>query len=244
MTIVLVRHGESEGNVRRIFQGWLDSGLTDLGRRQAEAEGARFASEPVAAGYSSNLARARDTASAVARHHALDVTEVPALREYGYGEAQGLTWEEVAARWPVAPGDIGSRAIPGEEGFPPFRARVVAAWQPLAERHADELAICVVHGGTINQIVSHVLGLASDVRAPIRVVNCAASFIETTDARSSIRSMNESCHLEGIVARAALSLDDRGDRAAEGDEARRGEQGERDVPEPAVGQVTTRPAPS
>lgn len=199
MTIVLVRHGESEGNARRIFQGWLDSGLTDLGRRQAEAVGARFASEPVAAIYSSDLARARDTAAAVARHHTLEVIELPAFREYGYGEAQGLTWAEVTERWPVEPGDIGSHAIPGEEGFPAFRARVVAAWQPLAERHAEELAICVVHGGTINQIVSHVLGLAPDVRAPIRVANCAASFIETTDARSSIRSMNESCHLDGVV---------------------------------------------
>jgi broad specificity phosphatase PhoE len=199
LTIALVRHGESEGNARRIFQGGLDTPLTDLGRRQAEAVGRRFAGEPVAAVYSSDLARARDTAAAIAHHHDIEVAEVPGLREYDYGDAQGLTWTEVSERWSIAPGAFGRRVIPGEEGFDSFRARVVKAWQPLADRHAGELAVCAVHGGTINQIVSHVLGLSPDTRAAIRTANCAASFIETNGSQSVILAMNEARHLDGLA---------------------------------------------
>ena len=97
MTLILVRHGESEGNTRRIMQGSLDMPLTEAGREQARLVAARLASMPIAAVYSSPLSRAFETAQVIAAHHAVDVQPIAGLREGGRGEAQGLTWAEVTA---------------------------------------------------------------------------------------------------------------------------------------------------
>src|SRR5690606_21131081 len=104
VTVMLVRHGESEGNAGRIIQGSLNTMLTDLGRRQAAAVAARLASQPLAAVYGTPLQRAMDTAQAIAGAHGLEVATVEDLSERVFGEAQGLTWEEASARWNAVAG--------------------------------------------------------------------------------------------------------------------------------------------
>ena len=79
MTLILVRHGESEGNARGVITGSLDLDLTELGREQARRVGARFAEHPIAAIYSSTLQRAANTGAAVAVHHELEVERLAGL---------------------------------------------------------------------------------------------------------------------------------------------------------------------
>ena len=195
MTLVFVRHGESEGNATRTVQGWLDVALTARGRAQAEATAARLAAEPVAAVYSSSLARALETARVIAEPHGLAVTALDDLREYGYGEAQGLRWEDVHARWPHDAEEWGVGHIPGEEGGAVFRARVAAAFDVLAERHRREMVVIASHGGAINQVLAHVLGLPVGARAHTTVENCALTVIETDGRRPVLAGLNDGRHL-------------------------------------------------
>src|SRR4051794_748518 len=98
--IVLVRHGQSEGNRDRRFTGHGPSRLTDLGRAQAEATGRALASHPVDAIYASDLVRCAETAAPLARLTGIQPVESSRLRERDVGEFTGLTFEEVQARWP------------------------------------------------------------------------------------------------------------------------------------------------
>ena len=93
MTLLLLRHGESEGNALRVIQGWREYPLTSRGRAQADAAGRHLASVGAVALYTSPLLRARETAAAVEAHSALQAVELPDLREYHFGEAEGLRWE-------------------------------------------------------------------------------------------------------------------------------------------------------
>ncbi len=202
MTLILVRHGQSEGNASGIVQGWLDVPLSMLGRAQAAATARRLADEPLAAVYSSDLLRARETAAAVAAPHGLPVTPVPELREYGWGEAQGLRWAEIAARWPHDPEEWGAGHIPGEEGGVAFGARIGPAFEALAASHRDDLAAVAIHGGTILQIVAHVLGLPPGARARAAVPNCGLTTIAAggpSGDRHVIVGLNDCAHLEAVT---------------------------------------------
>ena len=128
MTLLFVRHGESEGNASRIMQGWLDMPLSDRGIVQAEAVAARLASQGASRLYASSLRRAWDTAAAIGKAAGLEVEAADAFREYMYGEAQGLRWDEVVARFGVTTGEWGSGRIPGEEGSAAFHARIALRW--------------------------------------------------------------------------------------------------------------------
>ncbi len=200
MTVILVRHGESEGNARRIVQGTLDVPLTARGREQALATAARLASQPVRAVYASGLRRAMSTAEAIAERHDLSVQTVEALREVSFGEAQGLTWDELAARWPATGLLDAADLIPGAEPLVDVRTRAGAAFDRLLDRHRDDVAVCVSHGGAIAQVVAHLLRLPPGAIPRIRLANAAMTVIEGGAAAPVIALFNDGCHLSTATA--------------------------------------------
>src|SRR5262245_19890061 len=100
LKLTLLRHAETDWNRERRYQGWTDTGLSAVGRAQAEAAARRLAGQPFAAVWSSPLRRARDTAAAIATAQGLAVKEHAAFMEMGFGEWEGLTVAEVEARFP------------------------------------------------------------------------------------------------------------------------------------------------
>ncbi len=137
MTLLFVRHGESEGNVAAHHPGLARAAAHRQGGAQAAAVASRLATAGATALYTSPLWRARQTADAIAATTGLEAVELPDMREYGFGEAQGMVWAEAAARWGLFERDWGVGAVPGEEGMEPFRARVRRQFDELHERHAD-----------------------------------------------------------------------------------------------------------
>jgi 2,3-bisphosphoglycerate-dependent phosphoglycerate mutase len=195
MTLILVRHGESQGNIQGIITGALDLDLTDLGREQARRVGQRLASEPVAALYASTRIRASNTAAAIGTHHNLDPILIEGLDEYRYGEAEGLTWPELAERFPTTRQDWGRGSVPGEEGRDVFRQRVGAAIDELAERHTQDLAVVACHGGTILHALAHTMQLPPNAAPRTRIGNCSITTITHTNNRPEILHVNDRCHL-------------------------------------------------
>lgn len=197
MTLLFVRHGESEGNLRRIMQGWLDLPLSDLGRRQAEVVARRVVNARATRLYASPLLRAWQTGERIAEATGLPLEAAEGFREYGYGEAQGLTWNEAVARFGIGTGDWGNGKVPGEEGASVFHARVTAAFDELAERHRDDVAIVVSHGGTIARLVVHVLGAPVNAYLPFATPrNVSITAFAWDRDRIVLAGLNDACHLE------------------------------------------------
>ena len=97
---LLVRHGETDWNRDRRFQGHADPGLNDTGRVQALELADELAAERIDAIYASDLARARETAEIIAGRVGAPVVLDRELREIDVGEWQGLTWPEIEQRYP------------------------------------------------------------------------------------------------------------------------------------------------
>lgn len=208
MTVILVRHAESTGNSGGQIQGWTNTELTEAGRVQAAAVGRRLAALPLAAIYSSPLVRARATAGAIADAAGMAVVELDDLRERHYGQAQGLTWAEASARWPAraAHDRDWATAVPEVESLAALRARSVAAVEGLLERHRDDLAVCVSHGGTLVQVIAHLFGLPVDVWPRIRMSNTSVTIVEGGSQLPVVRTLNDICHLDDQERASTLAL--------------------------------------
>src|SRR5450759_4619565 len=98
--LLAIRHGETEWNSQGRFQGHLNSALSEAGLAQAEALGERLARESVDLLLSSDLGRALQTASAIARRTGREIVVEPRLRERRMGIFEGLTPAEVQTRYP------------------------------------------------------------------------------------------------------------------------------------------------
>lgn len=157
MELTLVRHGATEWNALRRFQGRTDLPLSTEGRAQARAIAATLASDPAGAIFSSDLARAVETANIVAKPHGLEVTRDERLREFDFGRWEGMTWDEIVAAYPHLAGH-GSTAAKlyapdGGESFAAVCARVAAFLADL-QRKALASAIVVTHAGPLHAIFS------------------------------------------------------------------------------------------
>jgi broad specificity phosphatase PhoE len=176
-TLLLVRHGETDWNRDGRWQGHSDTHLNDLGRKQA----ARLAAEldGVDVVYSSDLARARETAEILAARLELPVQVDPRLRERSFGTWEGKTGPEIEADFAGAHARwlAGGPGADDAEPFDDFAARVQAFLGEVVERHPDETVLVVAHGGSIRVIHALAQGLdyVRDHRSIPGVPNCTVA---------------------------------------------------------------------
>jgi glucosyl-3-phosphoglycerate phosphatase len=152
----LVRHGETTWNSMGWIQGHVDAArLTRLGRRQARSAAERLGTEPISAVVSSDLYRARRTASVIAQRSACEVRTDRRLRERCFGIAQGVPSTRIG---PAVSGihdgyvvDEHSRA-PGGESLHDVHVRCSSFLRSLYERPEDGNVVVVAHGGSIRML--------------------------------------------------------------------------------------------
>ncbi len=199
--LVLVRHGQAEGNREHRFIGQTDVPLTDLGRKQAAAVGLRLRSAQIDRVVSSDLSRATDTAAAIAGATGLTVEIEHRIREIHNGEWAGLTPDEIAEGWP----DLWSRYRGGEdvprpngERWSDVRVRSVDIFKSLLA--SDAVTVVVSHGGPIIVGALWASGLVIDgnvFRGPLGAVQNTS--ITVIDPGPKLTAFNDVGHLEAFA---------------------------------------------
>jgi broad specificity phosphatase PhoE len=155
-TLLLVRHGETDWNAEGRLQGHTDRPLNDFGRRQARQLAEQLEGEEFEAIYSSDLARARETAEIIGERLGLPVELDPDLREKDWGNWEGLTAVER------------DRVEFVGESTQAHQERMLRALARLSAQHPGEGTVLVVtHGGSMRRIQTAALGMALPV-----VENC------------------------------------------------------------------------
>jgi broad specificity phosphatase PhoE len=195
--LLLARHGQTDWNASRRFQGSTDIGLSARGRAQAHALGRALAGRRLAAVYVSPLQRAVDTATlALAGHPVPPVRVLPGLRELSLGEWEGRTVDEIRSQdgdpylaWLRAPHD---RLPPGGEPLDQVAARVRHALEGIAASHAaDEEVLVIAHGGVISVYACELLGSSFNSLWRLRVDNCSLTVVKPP----RLVSVNDTSHL-------------------------------------------------
>jgi broad specificity phosphatase PhoE len=187
VTIIhLVRHGETDWNRELRWQGHSDPPLNDRGRRQARALADALDGTRLAAVYSSDLSRASETAEIVASRFDLRVAVDSGLREIDVGSWEGLTLEEIEARFPEAVTrweQKGAHGWEGGESHDQMAARVQGAVHSIAAEHDGEEVLVVTHGGPIRALKALAAGLdyPRDRRSVPYTENCEVFAIAVRD---------------------------------------------------------------
>lgn len=156
--ILLARHGETEDNLPPLrFQGRRDTPLNAAGRRQAAELAVRLrARGDLAALYTSDLSRARETAAAVGDAVGLEPEVDPRFSEGDRGRWEGLLMEDVARdepeRWAAWRRAGAAFRFPGGESLADVQERVLAALADV-ERRGSGPAVVVCHGGAIRAVL-------------------------------------------------------------------------------------------
>jgi 2,3-bisphosphoglycerate-dependent phosphoglycerate mutase len=202
--ILAIRHGETAWNVDVRIQGNTDIALNARGRDQAlrlgAAVGRSHESEPVSAIYSSDLARAFETAQAVANNVGLAVQRDVGLRERGFGIFEGQTFDEVmqtrpedAKRWRLREPDY---CPEGGESLSQFRARILRCVEALAAQHPGGQIAVVAHGGVMDVLYRAATGQSIQAARTWALGNAVINRLLWTPAGFTLVGWNDAAHLD------------------------------------------------
>ena len=190
--LLLVRHATAAG--QGCFQGQRDVFLSAAGRQELRLLCKKCARYPVRAVYSSDLRRARQTADAVAREFGLEVEVRPGLREMHFGQWEGLSWNQIAKRFPKLASSwlehFPYQAVPGAEALRQFRKRITAAIREVVAANRGQCALIVTHAGVIRFTLGSVLGLPARNLFRLAQDSCALNVIDYVEGGAVVRCVN------------------------------------------------------
>jgi probable phosphoglycerate mutase len=166
--IILVRHGESEGNATRTFTHSPEVPLTDSGREQARRSGEilRDRFRPVRL-ISSPFRRAHQTAEIIGEVLSLPVEIEQDVREQHLGDLHGKPYEAAYESPGLADNPVWEWRPPRGETLREVRARAAPVIEQVIRAHPDEDVVVVCHGGTMAALWAHVAG-AWEKALPVR----------------------------------------------------------------------------
>jgi broad specificity phosphatase PhoE len=204
--ILLIRHGQSEGNAERRFGGHTATPLSALGRREAEATALALGRESVTAIYSSDLLRAVETATPLARALNLELTETDAFRERSVGHMEHLTFEEAAQKFPAEYAALlrndFEHVLSGGESYRQLLDRAASYLDRAVHANRGGTIAIFSHAGTICILALHLLGaLDAPTLRPVWITtaNCGiARFQLRADGFVRIDAINDTRHLSGL----------------------------------------------
>lgn len=203
VTLFLVRHGQTVWNHEHRYQGQSDVPLSEEGRRQASLLAERLANAsrevPFDAIWSSDLARARETAEAAAQVLGLPVRLHSGLREMNFGAWEGLTFPEIEKSFPENVAayrrDPVRTAPEGGESFLQVQARVVAAMEGIL-RGGCRRPLIVAHGGSLKAWLALRFGWDPAERHRMLMGNTGLTVVTAQGRRLRLLTYNDTAHLE------------------------------------------------
>jgi probable phosphoglycerate mutase len=199
--LVIVRHGETEWNLQNRFQGHLNSRLSQLGIKQAEAIAAVLSEGTFNVIYSSDLERAKYTADIIAGKLNMEVNTEADLREINMGLMQGLKKDEFILKYPEVIKNFHSDpgyVIPGGESKQQFYSRIVAALKKITDRHKYQNILLVAHGGVLDIAIRYTLDIPLHNKRKFSLYNAGINRFIIDDGGWKLETWGETCHLSGI----------------------------------------------
>jgi broad specificity phosphatase PhoE len=185
MRLILVRHGETEGQSSIRYFGRTDVPLSALGRRQMECVRAALNGETFVGVYASELSRAVEAAAIISGAR---VARIAGFNEIDFGDWEGLTAEEIEtrdphgyARWEASRADF---TYPGGESTATLRSRVVRALHDVLATAPSGSLLVVVHKGVIRSILGELLPLDEPQWRGIAVALASIHVVSGSDGRS------------------------------------------------------------
>lgn len=201
--VLLIRHGQSQGNAERRFGGHTATPLSPRGRKQANATAEALKNDSLTAIYSSDLARAIETAQPLARLTGLKINATDAFRERSVGVMEGLTFEDAAQKHPEEYAALLRRdfehVLSDGESYRQLLDRARNKLDEVIAKHRGGRIAVFSHTGTICILALHLMGaLDAPELKPVWISsgNCGITRFELRpDGFVRVLTVNDTSHL-------------------------------------------------
>ena len=198
--ILLMRHGQSEGNRDRIFQGRIDASLSAVGEKQLLMAQKRLENEKIDTVYSSPLKRALRTAEVVSKSHDLPIQICEDLAEINAGKWEGMTQVDLAKAYPEEAENWSMRphlfCAPDGESMEEVYSRASVALHIIAEENLGKCVLVVAHGCVIRCLTCMAKsGNLEDISEISYSDNTAITEIAYEDGKMKLIAANQNEHL-------------------------------------------------
>lgn len=203
MKLLITRHGQTDWNIARRYQGHSNTELNQVGVHQAEQLAKRLSSETIHAIYSSDLSRAMDTAKQIEKlQEQAPVLHIDARwRELSFGDWEGMTYEEMSAHSPehfdAWMKDSLTVSTPNGETHRQLAERVQSAFADLKTKHKQETVLVVGHSGSMQTLLALTLGVDLSRYWQFRVSQASLSELTVYDDSVVLNLFNDISHLTG-----------------------------------------------
>lgn len=193
--LYLARHGELVTSHEWRYVGHMDVGLNDKGRAQIARLARRLCMEKIDVLLSSDLMRTVESSRIIGTAIGLEPGPDPAFREIHLGMWEGLTRDEIIARFAqefdLRSADIANYRIQGGESFADVRDRAIPRLTACLDQHQGKNVLLVAHGGVNRIILAHALGLDLNMIPRIDQAYGCLNIIDFFDGAPVVRLMNE-----------------------------------------------------
>lgn len=203
MILTLVRHGQSEGNARRVIRGWGGGPLTTLGRKEAVLTAHRLAPwGPFEALYSSPLVRAHETATIIGNRLGLRPLLHDDLRELNVGQLDGLGREQAEEAFPGLieqwRRDDPTLVMPHGEVITDFHRRALDAFRRVCAPHPRGHIMVVSHVCLISAYLTQLFEDRPSIRMAWEMWNCSITRLEFVGGEIRLQCFNRHAHLDHL----------------------------------------------
>jgi broad specificity phosphatase PhoE len=207
MKLIIVRHGETLANKQKIIQGQRPGELSSKGRLQAALLAERLRTEPLTHIWSSPLARARETATALAVFHQVEIEFVPELKERCFGTLEGRDFEAYSNALEESSQPFFAFRPPGGESLQCVERRIQPLLKRLASMPAAATILIVAHGLVNKIILKMLLEQNFDDWPRITQENTCVNILSTNWRTGKLESLLLNCtsHLHETVCLQARS---------------------------------------
>lgn len=168
MKVIFVRHGETDGNLRKVYQGRSEVSLNETGRKQAEELGSMLKDYNLTKVYSSPQKRCRETLEGILKSGEINPSETvysDNLREIDFGRWENMTCGEIEklfpGEWRAFIENFEEFSFPEGEAFREFYFRCTCFLEELKQNSEHERILVVTHGGVIRGLFSSILSLGT-----------------------------------------------------------------------------------
>lgn len=190
-TIIIVRHGQSMGNVEGKFIGITDSPLSPLGLRQARLTAEYLKDLKIDKIYSSNLSRAFVTAQTIAEKHQLEVTVEPDFREIDAGEWEKVEFDKLSILYPKTYStwlkNVAEAQPDGGESYVQVYERVSSALDKVINENLGKTILIASHATSIKAMECKFLGKGLSVASELSwVPNASVTVVKVNDGQYKI----------------------------------------------------------
>lgn len=195
MKLILVRHGETEENKKKIWQGQTEGTLSEEGEGQVKKLTKRLEKEKIDAIYCSDLQRTRNTIKPFLENKNIPVKYAKELRERKLGVLEGATTEKIGEYMETHEVDFENSNFETGETGTEMRNRLIKFYKEITKKHENDTVLFVTHGGAVAHLMIHLFNHPIDMFLEFIPDNAGITEIRIKEGKPKLLTFNDTEHL-------------------------------------------------